>query len=66
MVSDDTGRAAAARPASATGPALTPAQVRSRRLRNIAVGLAVGLMVVLFYVMTLAKLGGSGVISDPN
>ena len=63
MVTDDTGTAAA-RPIP--GAVLTPAQVRSRRLRNIAVGLAVGLMVVLFYVMTLAKLGGSGVISDPN
>lgn len=51
---------------SETGAGLTPAQLRSRRLRNIAIGLAVGLLVVLFYVMTLAKLGGSGVISTPN
>ncbi len=45
---------------------LTPAQLRSRRLRNIALGLTIALLVVLFYVMTLAKLGGSGVISTPN
>ena len=44
---------------------LTPAQARSRRLRNIAIGLAVALIVVLFYAMTIAKLGGHGVLSSP-
>ncbi len=39
------------------GIALTPAQRRSRRARNIAIGLAVGLMVILVYVLTIAKLG---------
>lgn len=41
----------------ADGIVLTPAQKRSRRNRNIAIGLAVGLMVLLFYVVTIAKLG---------
>lgn len=39
------------------GVVLTPQQARSRRNRNIAIGLAVGLLVVLFYVVTIAKLG---------
>lgn len=46
------------------GIVLTPAQARSRRNRNIAIGLAVGLMVVLFYVVTIAKLG-SHVLERP-
>lgn len=46
--------------------ALTPAQAKSRRLRNLAVGLAIGALVVLFYVLTLAKLGGQGVVTSPN
>ncbi len=36
---------------------LTPAQARSRRTRNIAIGLLVGGLVLLFYVITIAKLG---------
>ena len=39
------------------GVVLTPAQVKSRRARNIAIGLMVGLMVVLVYVLTIAKIG---------
>jgi hypothetical protein len=38
--------------------ALTPEQARNRRSRNVAVGLLVGALVVLFYVITIAKLGG--------
>ena len=38
---------------------LTPAQKRSRKARNIAIGLSIGLLVVLFYVVTIAKLGGA-------
>ena len=37
--------------------ALTPQQLKSRRARNIAIGLIVGLMVVLVYALTIAKLG---------
>ena len=37
---------------------LTPEQLKSRRARNIAIGLVVALLVVLVYVLTIAKLGG--------
>ena len=36
---------------------LTPEQVKSRKARSIAIGLAIGFMVVLFYVVTIVKLG---------
>jgi hypothetical protein len=39
------------------GLTLTPEQQRSRRARNIAIGLAVGALVLLFYVITIVKLG---------
>lgn len=39
------------------GIVLTPEQARSRRARNVAIGVAIALMVLLFYVMTIAKLG---------
>jgi hypothetical protein len=46
------------------GLQLTPQQLKSRRQRNVAIGLAVGFFVLLFYVVTIAKLG-PGVISRP-
>jgi hypothetical protein len=39
------------------GVKLTPAQAKARRQRNIAIGLIVFGFCVLFYAMTLAKLG---------
>lgn len=39
------------------GIVLTPEQQRTRRHRNIAIALAVGFFVVLFYIVTIAKLG---------
>jgi hypothetical protein len=36
---------------------LTPVQARNRRLRNIAIGLSVGLLAILFYAITIVKLG---------
>ena len=36
---------------------LTPEQLKSRRARNVAIGLMVGLMVLLVYALTIAKLG---------
>jgi hypothetical protein len=39
--------------------ALTPEQQKSRRARNIAIGLAIGCFIALFYVVTIVKLGGS-------
>ena len=46
------------------GVVLTPEQLRSRRSRNIAIGLAIGFVVLLFYVVTIAKLG-PGVLKRP-
>lgn len=37
---------------------LTPAQVRARRSRNIAIAVALGVMVVLFFAMTIVRIGG--------
>ena len=49
---------------AASGITLTPEQIRSRRTRNVAVGLLVGLLIVLIYVLTIAKLG-PGVLDRP-
>ena len=38
---------------------LTPAQAKSRRMRNVAIGLAIAFLVALFYAVTVAKLGGN-------
>ena len=40
------------------GIVLSPAQQRSRRARNIAIGLIIGLLVMIVYALTIAKLGG--------
>ena len=40
------------------GIVLTPQQLKSRRARNVAIGLAIAALVVLVYVLTIAKLGG--------
>jgi hypothetical protein len=36
---------------------LTPDQLRNRRRRNLAIGLAVGFVAVLFYAITIVKIG---------
>jgi hypothetical protein len=36
---------------------LTAAQLRNRRLRNIAIGLAVAFVAALFYAITIVKMG---------
>lgn len=36
---------------------LTPDQLRNRRRRNIAIGLALGFMAALFYAITIVKVG---------
>lgn len=43
---------------------LTPEQVRARRRRNVAIGISIALLVVLFYVVTIAKLG-PGIFNRP-
>lgn len=46
------------------GIRLTAEQKKRRRARNIAIGLAIGALVVLFYVVTIVKLG-PGVLDRP-
>ena len=43
---------------------LTEEQKRRRRMRSIAIALALGALVVLFYVVTVVKLG-PGVLKRP-
>ena len=45
------------------GIVLTEAQKRSRRARSIAIALALGVLVVLFYIVTLVK--GPAVLNRP-
>jgi hypothetical protein len=45
------------------GIVLTEAQKRARRSRSIAIALALGALVILFYIMTLVK--GPGVLVRP-
>ncbi|GGC62864.1 hypothetical protein [Chelatococcus reniformis] len=40
-----------------TGIVLTPEERKRRRARNIAIGLALGALALLFYVVTVAKIG---------
>ena len=44
------------------GRRLTPEEEKSRRSRNIAIALGITFLIVLFYVVTLAKLGVSVVV----
>jgi hypothetical protein len=44
---------------------LTPQQLRNRRLRNIAIGLSVGLLAALFYAVTIVKLGPGVLRPEP-
>lgn len=46
------------------GIVLTPAQMKSRSRRNRAIGLAVAFFAILFYVVTIVKLG-PGVLNRP-
>jgi hypothetical protein len=41
------------------GIVLTPEQEKSRRARNVAIGVAIALFIALFYVVTIVKLGGA-------
>jgi len=47
-----------------TGIVLTDEQKRRRRARSIAIALALGALVLLFYVVTIVKLG-PGVMQRP-
>jgi hypothetical protein len=39
------------------GIRLTPTQKKARRARNVAIGIGLALLVVIFYVATIAKFG---------
>lgn len=39
------------------GVRLTPEQLRRRRMRSVAIAVTLGILVALFYVVTIAKLG---------
>ncbi len=43
---------------------LSPEALKSRRQRNIAIGVAVGFFALLFYVVTIAKVGPN-ILSRP-
>jgi len=45
------------------GIKLTEQQLRARRARSIAIAVALGVMVILFYIVTLVK--GPGVLHRP-
>jgi hypothetical protein len=45
--------------------ALTPEQMRNRRLRNLAIGISVGLLAVLFYAITIVKVGPGVLRPEP-
>ena len=45
-----------AAPLPSSGATLTAAQQRNRRLRNIAIGVAVAFLAALFYAITIVKL----------
>jgi hypothetical protein len=44
-------------PGRAPLPVLSPEQLRNRRRRNIAIALAVGLLVAFVYTITIVKVG---------
>jgi hypothetical protein len=54
-----------AEPAPREGIRLTPEQLRNRRLRNIAIGLCVGLLAALFYAVTIVKVGPGVFRAEP-
>jgi len=50
-------------PKTEAGIRLTDAQLRARRSRSLAIGIALGLLALLFYIVTLVK--GPGVLERP-
>lgn len=45
-------------------PLLTPEQIKSRRARNVAIGLSIAALCVIFYAVTVVKLG-PGILHKP-
>jgi hypothetical protein len=52
-------------PPAQAGRRLTPEEAKSRRARNIAIAIGIGCLIVLFYVVTIVKLG-VGVVVRPS
>ncbi|MBB5049197.1 hypothetical protein HNR60_003972 [Rhodopseudomonas rhenobacensis] len=52
-----------ANPPVIDGVVLTPAQKKSQRERSIAIALALGVLVILFFAVTMVK--GAGVLVRP-
>ena len=59
----DANDGAKGEPKPPPGIRLTDAQLRARRARSIAIALALGVLAVLFYIVTLVK--GPGVLVRP-
>ncbi len=47
------------------GRVLTPEEAKSRRSRNVAIAVGICFLIVLFYVVTIAKLG-VGIVVRPS
>jgi hypothetical protein len=47
------------------GIVLTEEQKRRRRARNVAIALALAALVVLFYALTIIKVGQTGMLKPP-
>jgi hypothetical protein len=52
-------------PTRPDGVKLTPQQEKSRRARNIAIGVTVGLLALLFYAVTIVKFVVPGIHGGP-
>jgi hypothetical protein len=59
----DSDRPSVDTPKPETGIRLTEAQLRARRSRSLAIAVSLGLLVILFYIVTLVK--GPGVLERP-
>lgn len=53
------------KPAPLQGVVLSPEQLRRRRARSIAIASVLGFLVILFYVVTIVKLGPGVVLNRP-
>ncbi len=54
-----------AKPTPLPGVVLSPEQLRRRRARSIAIASVLGFLVILFYVVTIVKLGPGVVLNRP-
>ena len=48
------------------GVILTPEQARQRKRRNVAIALALGALALLFWLLTIFKMGGAGLLNQPG